>query len=301
MPPVFPRRVAIAILMAIGCAFAGNHVAARVAFDHDTGLLVAVLCRSGLTFLVLTALVLWQRESLRLPEGTGPWQLLLGLLIAVQSLCLYSAVARIPVALALLISNTFPLLLALVNWVLGGPLPSHRTRWIMGLILIGLTLVLDLPARLSGMAGSDPRWWAGVGFAFAAASVFALGLWITENRLKPLRGSVRSMLTVGIVFLSMLLAGASGLVPGGMRWPHDAPGWTGLALLTLLYGFAFSVMFVTLPRLNMAENAPAMNIEPVATLFLGWWILQQSLAPIQIAGALVVVGGIVWLGWRRAG
>ena len=42
----------------------------------------------------------------------------IGLLIAVQSLCLYSAVARLPVALALLVFNTYPIWTALRDWVL---------------------------------------------------------------------------------------------------------------------------------------------------------------------------------------
>lgn len=111
--------------MAVACAFAANHVAARIAFDHGTGLLVAVLSRSGITLLALLGLAGWQRTSLRLPPGMGRWQLLLGLLMAVQSLCLYSAVARIPIALALLISNTFPILLALITWGLGGAPPTR--------------------------------------------------------------------------------------------------------------------------------------------------------------------------------
>ena len=118
-PALFPRHIAIFVIMGVACAFAANHVAARFAFDHGAGLLLAILCRSGATLLVLAGLVWWQRETLRLPPGTAGWQLLLGLLIAVQSLCLYSAVARIPVALALLISNTFPILLALFTWALG--------------------------------------------------------------------------------------------------------------------------------------------------------------------------------------
>ena len=48
-----------------GCSFAGNHIAARIAFDHDTGLLLAMLCRAGVTLVVLAALVFWRRESLR--------------------------------------------------------------------------------------------------------------------------------------------------------------------------------------------------------------------------------------------
>mgnify|MGYP006190501205 CR=1 FL=1 len=99
----FPRHIAALILATLACSFAGNHIAARIAFDHDTGLLLAMLCRSGVTLLALAALVLWRRESLRMRRQTWGWQLMLGLLIAVQSFCIYSAVARIPVALALLV------------------------------------------------------------------------------------------------------------------------------------------------------------------------------------------------------
>ena len=298
MHTLFPRHIAIAVIMGVACTFAANHVAARVAFDHGTGLLLAVLLRAGATLLVLGGLVWWQRETLRLPPGTVGWQLLLGLLIAVQSLSLYSAVARIPVALALLISNTFPILLALITWGLGGPPPSTRTAAIMAVCLVGLVLVLDLPTRLAGVDGSDPHWWAGVAFAMLAATVFALGLWITDHKLKALRGPVRSFMTMAVVVSGIALAGAAGLVPGGMSWPQGTPGWVALACLMLLYGTAFSVLFVTLPRLNMAENAPVMNIEPVASLLLGWLLLGQTLAPVQLLGGAVVLSGIVWLARR---
>ena len=42
-----------------------------------------------------------------------------------------------------------------------------------------------------------------------------------------------------------------------------------------------------------------MNVEPVFALLLAWAILGQSIAPVQVAGALVVVGTVVWLGMRR--
>ncbi len=72
----------------MGCAFAGNHVAARVAFDDGAGVLLAILLRSGGTLLVLAGWVLWQRQSLRLPPGAWRWQVLLGLLIATKA-CAY--------------------------------------------------------------------------------------------------------------------------------------------------------------------------------------------------------------------
>ena len=61
------------------------------------------------------------------------------------------------------------------------------------------------------------------------------------------------------------------------------------------------MLFVLVPRLNMARNAPVMNLEPVASLLLGFLILGQTLAPIQLLGGAVVLSGIVWLSLMRQG
>lgn len=296
---IFPRKLAIALLALLACAFAGNHIAARIAFDDDTGVLLAILCRSGVTLLALACLVLWQRQPLGLPAGTRRWQLLLGLLIATQSLCLYSAVARIPVALALLVGNTFPMILALLTWALGGARPTRRTVLLMGLILCGLVLALDVPARLADTGDANPHWALGVSLAQCAACVFAGALWITDHKLAAVRGPVRSLLTLLIVFSSMLVAGLSGVMPAGLSLPASTSGWVALASLVVLYGVAFTLLFVCVPRLNMAQNAPVMNVEPIATLLLGWALLGQQLSGLQLLGGAVVVCGIVLLTYRR--
>jgi drug/metabolite transporter (DMT)-like permease len=298
-PPPFPRHLAVLILLCMGCAFAGNHVAARVAFDDGAGVLLAILMRSGGTLLVLAALVLWQRQSLRLPAGAWRWQLLLGLLIATQSLCLYSAVARVPVALALLVANVFPILLALLTWALGGPRPTARTATLMGLILVGLVFVLDVPGRLADNASAGPQWLLGVSLAFCAASVFACALWITDHKLSQVRGSVRSLLTIFIVFSSINLAGMTGTLPGGLNLPATSTGWLALATLVVLYGTGFIVLFISVPRLDMPRNAPVMNIEPLATLLMGWIVLDQMLSAGQVVGGAIVVTGIVLLTYRK--
>ncbi|WP_176372160.1 EamA family transporter, partial [Halomonas citrativorans] len=69
----------------------------------------------------------------------------------------------------------------------------------------------------------------------------------------------------------------------------------GLGLLALLYATAFSTLFIFVPRLDMARNAPVMNIEPVASLVIGYFVLGQTLSPGQLLGGAVVVGGIVAL------
>ncbi len=294
-----PRRSAVVILLLLGLVFGANHVAARIAFDHGVGITTAVLMRSGLTALVLWALV--ARQGLRAGVGSLPmgWMLLLGGLIALQSLCLYSAVARIPVALALLVFNTMPALYALLTWALGGKRPSGKSLLCMGLILLGLGLALDVLTGLFSSSALRMGEQVGVGVAlgFAAASTMACALWITENRLPKVPGAVRSLWAMGLVFVCMLAIslGGTGLLPGGAAWPTDSIGWAALIALVVLYGSAFSIWFVLMPRLDMARNASFMNIEPVAALVLAWLLLGQTLSAWQLLGVMVVVVGIVLL------
>ena len=304
----FPQRIAIGIVLLLGVVFASNHIAARFAFDHGTGLVTAVLVRSGATALALLAVVLWMRLPLKLSHYAVPkrWVLTLGGLIALQSLLLYSAIARIPVALGLLVFNLFPALFTLLNWAMGGPRPSGKALSLMALILVGLALALDVMGQLAKPGVMGGSFWTGVAFGFGAASVFAVALRVTEFKLKALTGPVRSLWTMGLVTTMLgalslaVLAGAAGQGAGlwllkSLHWPSDWIGWLGLAGLTLCYGSAFSVLFALMPRLDMARNAPASNIEPVAALILGWALLGQTMKVVQLMGAVTVVVGIVLL------
>ena len=86
---------------------------------------------------------------------------------------------------------------------------------------------------------------------------------------------------------------------GGFHLPTAPAGWGGLAALTFLYGTAFTIMFTVLPRLGVVGNSAIMNVEPVFALVLAWLLLGQAIAPVQVAGALLVVGAVMALGLRR--
>jgi drug/metabolite transporter (DMT)-like permease len=73
-----------------------------------------------------------------------------------------------------------------------------------------------------------------------------------------------------------------------------------LAALTFLYGTAFTIMFTVLPKLGVSGHSAIMNVEPVFALVLAWAVLGQHIAPIQILGALLVVGAVMALGLRKA-
>ncbi|MGY4879081.1 EamA family transporter [Vreelandella aquamarina] len=295
LPERLPRHIAVLLLMTMATLFAANHVAARLAFDNGTGLLLAVLLRSGVACLILLTLVTVQKKCLRLPPGTWPWQLAAGLLIAIQSVSIYSAVARLPVVIALLLINTFPLQLALLSWVLGGSRPSLRSCLIMGIILLGLLVVLDIPSWIGNLDAMGSDWLIGIGFGLSAAFSLSWALWITEHRLAGVGSTLRSLLTMQTVFVAMIVAGLLGALPGGMSLPDTGTGWTGLILLAVLYGSGFSIMFIFVPRLDMARNAPVMNFEPVAGLLLGYLFLGQTFSTGQLMGGALVISGIIAL------
>jgi len=289
---------AFATLLLIALMMGANHVAARVAFNHGTGVATAVVFRSGVTAVVLALLIALQRVPLRFTARHRWFLPAIGLLIGVQSLCIYSAVARLPVALALLAFNTYPIWIAFWAAAVYRHPPDRPMLIAMPVILVGLALALDVLGAASGL-GAAGQWasiGAGVAFALAAAATFGLAMVLTQHEAADLDGRVRTATTMT---LAGAVAIASVALQGGLQLPAAAPGWWGLATLTFLYGTAFTIMFTVLPRLGVVGNSAIMNVEPVFALVLGWLILDQAIAPVQVAGALVVVGAVTALGMRK--
>lgn len=298
MTPHALHPKAFATLLAVACLFAANHVAARAAFDHGMDVATAVAVRSLSTAAVVAGLALLAAAPWRLAPRARRAMPVIGVLVGVQSLCLYSAVARLPVALALLAFNTYPLWTALAARLLYRHRPERAVLVAMPVILVGLALALDAGGASSGL-GARAQWsqiGAGVAFAVGAAAAFGLALVLTQHEATGLDGRVRTALTMTIVGV-LALAGA--LAQGGLHWPTAPPGWWGLALLTLFYGTAITTMFTLLPRLGVVANSPVLNVEPVASLVLAWWVLGQAVAPLQVVGALLVVGAVMGLALRR--
>lgn len=291
-----PRWLGIAALLAIAVTFSLNHIAARVAFDHGANVVTAVVLRSGGTALALLALLLALRVPLALPARTRWRALAIGIVVAVQSYCIYAAVARLPVALALLTFNTYPLLYALMSWAGGMERPSRGAFTAMLAALFGLALALDIAKGGGELAARWDEIGAGVAYATGASLSFAVVLFLNTRWLHGVDGRVRSLLTMASCGAAAFAAAAT---TGTLVFPADGIGWLGLALLTLFYGSAITALFVLQPRMRSPSDVAVLNFEPVALLFLGWIILGQSLSGAQIAGAFVVIGSVVALGFAK--
>ena len=289
---------AFATLLLIALMMGANHVAARIAFNNGVDVATAVVFRSAVTALVIVGLLASQGVRVAFSARHKKVLPVIGLLIGVQSLCLYSAVARLPVALALLAFNTYPIWTAFWARLVYGQKAEKALLIVMPVILAGLALALDVFGAASGL-GASGQWariGAGVAFALAAAGTFGLALVITQHEAADIDGRVRTATTMtmaGLVALTMVVS------QGGFHLPTAPAGWGGLAALTFLYGTAFTIMFTVLPKLGVVGNSAIMNVEPVFALVLAWLILGQAIAPVQVVGALIVVGAVMVLGMRK--
>ena len=289
---------AFATLLLIAFMMGANHVAARLAFNHGVDVVTAVSFRSVLTALVV-GLILWQQKvHIQIESSHKKYMLIIGGLIAVQSVCLYSSVARLPVALALLAFNTYPLSTAFWARVLYKHQAEKAVLWSMPILLAGLALALDVLGAASGL-GAAEHWsqiGAGVAFALAASATFGLALVYTQHETTGLDGRVRTFSSMSIVGILAVVAAMS---QGGFHLPQAPAGWWGLGMLSFLYGTAFTILFTVLPKLGVVGNSAIMNVEPVFALVLAWALLDQAIAPIQLVGAFLVVGTVMWLGLRK--
>jgi drug/metabolite transporter (DMT)-like permease len=297
MGAILSPRAGLAVILAIAVSFGSNHVAARYAIDHGASVAFAVTVRSACTALFLLGLLRLGGVSLELTRSAALRALAVGVVVAVQSFCLYSAVARIPVALALLVFQTSPILFVLLSWIAGKEVPSRHALLAMPLALAGLALALDAPGVAAAGSGAWADMVAGVAYAFSGAIAFTVMLYCNAHWLKALDGRVRTFLMMSV---TAVLVGVVGAAAGALDVPRDAAGWGGVALLTVFYGGAITSLFVVLPRLGGgAASTVALNFEPIAALVLGWMVLGQTVKPLQIVGAFLVVGAIAWMGARR--
>ncbi len=283
-----PRWQIVLLLMLIALTFGSNHVSARVAFDHGTSVMLAVVVRSAFTAFALLLALKFEGVALHLPEGLGLKLLATGVLLTIQSLCIYSSVSIIPVGLALLTFNTFPFIFALMSWAIEGRRPSNRTLLFMPVALLGLSLALNLYG-ISAQTDAAVML-RGIILALAAAVAFATVMMVTQRWLVVIDSRVRSLCMMSII---VVLMGGIGLVQDGFALPHDHTGWIALACLCVLYAIAIISFFVFMPRFGMLDNAAVMNFEPVAALLMGYLILDQAISPVQIVGVFVVLTAMV--------
>lgn len=123
--------------------------------------------------------------------------------------------------------------------------------------------------------------------------------WVASALAFETAGRRIGSLTVNLLRLAMavVLLALWGWAVRGLAWPSDASphAWRWLTLSGLV-GFTFGdlCLFRAFVVLGSRLSTLMMSLAPPATALLGWLVLGESLAPLDLAGMALTVGGVAW-------
>jgi len=284
----------LALAVASSAAFALSGPLARGLIDTGWSPIAAVTVRTWGAFfiLLLPALaVLGGRWDLVRSESSRiVWFGLLA--VSGAQLCFFSAVAAMPVAVALLIEYTAPIAILVWLWVLQDQRPTRLTLIGAALAILGLIAVLGV---LDGVTVSLTGLFWSLGAMVGAAGYFLLSAH-GRSELPPLVLATGGI-GVGAVVLSLVAvtglqsfsaARADASIGGG-----NLPWWVTALLLALVTAALAYALGVTAARLLGARLMSFVALTEVlfAALF-AWLLLGESVRVVQIGGGLLVLLGI---------
>lgn len=216
---------------------------------------------------------------------------LVGFWFALDLFFWHWAVARTTVANATLLANLASVFTVVVGFFLFKETFSK-------LFLAGLVLAVVGAATLVGQnAAYSPQYLTGDFLGLVTACALT-GYIITAARARTVLSTTMLMAGSGIISAVLLLAPA--LLADGAFIPSSIEGWLpliGLALVThvlgqglIIYGFA---------HISASYGSIGLLIQPVVAAILAWIIFSETLGPLHIAGAVMILVGIAVSQQRR--
>lgn len=232
----------------------------------------------------------WRRR----PQGSSAWVVVaLGVSIALVNAAYYAAIARLAVAVAIVLQYLGPAFV--VGWVAlkARRMPSRPILLALTIAFVGVVLVSELP---SGEIGSVD----GLGLAAGlAGAMFFAAYTLQSERAAEYYGAV------GALFRAFLAASVLWIIyqaPQGL--PREL--FEGDNLPKVIYvGLAgtlapFLLYIWAIQKLRSERAVITATLEPLFAGLVAWIWLDQVLSPLQVAGGALILGAVAWLQIRSA-
>jgi drug/metabolite transporter (DMT)-like permease len=279
-------------LLSAAC-FGAMAIFGKFAFDAGVSPAALVLFRFALGAVLLGAVMLARRESLRIPVRTAAVAVGLGALgYATQASLFFSALQRMDASLLSLILYTYPVLVTAGAVLLGR---ERLTRRRLGALVTasGGTLLVLLGA---GSAAVRP---VGALLAFGAAVTYTVYILVADTVVDRMPPVVLSTLVMAGAAASL---GGRALITGGVGPGFGARGWLWLVCIAVVSTVvAMLAFFAGLRRTSPSTAAILSTFEPVVTTGLAALAFGESLSPVQVAGGALVLSSVVVLQLRPGG
>jgi drug/metabolite transporter (DMT)-like permease len=218
---------------------------------------------------------------------SGKWPLLLaaGIAFAGDLGFWHTSIKLTSVANSTLLANLASIFVTLAAWLFLRQRPSALFLVGLAAALAGVGLLVETSVQLSSRAL--------LGDALGVVTaMFYAGYILAVKGLRD-RGETTLHLMAVTSTITALLLYPVALASGEQMLPVSAFGWwmlIGLALVSHAAGQG--LIAYALAHLPAAFSSVSLLLQPVMAAFFAWVLLAEGLAPLQIAGAAIVLVGI---------
>ena len=237
-------------------AFSSNVVLSRLAYDFGTNLHALNLIRASVFLGCLLVAVWLSGSSVSIKRNELYRCLALGVLLCAEMYLLLASVLFIPVAMAILVFYTYPIMIALWAWRTGRHHLSYLGLGVMALAFIGLIITLAGSDTLS--VGWEGRY--GIALAFVSGICLATILLLSERVLETQPAKIMMLY---MLFSATAVVGFVSLFVAELTWPASLPGWSALSGSAVLYVVATLLLFKAVDLVGSLQTAIIDNTSPV--------------------------------------
>jgi drug/metabolite transporter (DMT)-like permease len=244
-------------------------------------------CALPLPVLAVLAVAEQRRHGPRLLASRG-CAVLAGLFLAVNLVLWIHAIADVGAGAATVLGNLAVLFVAPLAWAVWRERPGRRYLVTLPVVLLGVVMV----SGMAGGSGTGLHPAAGVAYGVATSATYACFLLILRRAAGAARHVAGQLFdaTAGAAAGALLL----GVVFGGLQLAVPWPSLAWLLVLALLIGVVgWLLITASLPRLPAALSSLLLLLEPAVAMVLAAIVLGQRPSLIQIAGAVLVCGGVL--------
>lgn len=238
------------------------------------------------------SLLLLRFEGPRAFVPQKPWlQVARGVCLAISSTCFFSAIYLMPLAEAMAIGFLSPVLTQVLAGVLLGERVRRAVWGASAVSLIGVAIILRPNLMVLGAAAFLPL-----------VSAFFFALTMVANRASAGQGSALSMqvfiagVCAPLLILVALGAKLSGLPALDFGWPT----WdivARCAVVAFTASTAHWLAYVGTMKAGAAQVAPAIYVQMLVAVLMGWWWFGDRPDVYTFAGAALIIGAGLYL-WR---
>ena len=298
------RALGIALAAASACGYGSGPLFAKSVYGAGLDWLDLLYWRflvGGLIVWVWVLLFPENRHALLALRRRRVLTLLgLGVFFVSNASTYYAALGYISASLAALIVYIYPAVVAVLSIRFGRGLDGRRPWIALGIVLAGVGLTIGgIETR------ADP-----IGLALAVASplLYSVYILLAARTAGERRGetadtrtgdgaetppAIASALMISgtfVVIAVMALVAREPVAP----WAVPASAWVGLlGIAVFSTALAVSAFYAGTARIGAAQAALVSTVEPVYTISLATLLFAESLAPVQLFGGALVIGGVI--------